>query len=124
MNQTLQIMKFNLGEIKSITVYKSSNHSIVETAKTLKKFIDVKETTIITGDFNVCTVKDERNAVTKMLEELGFKQLVKDATHIQGGHIDHCYWLDKTKRWEWPQLENYTPYYSDHDSLLLTLKKK
>ena len=90
----------------------------------VKKFINVKETTLITGDFNVCTVKDEGNAVTKMLQGLGFKQLVKDATHIQGGHIDHCYWLDKTKRWEWPQLELYTPYYSDHDCLLVTLKKK
>ena len=124
MNQTLQIMKFNIGEISSITVYKSSNHSTVETANTLKKFIDVRETTLITGDFNVCTVKDKRNAVTKMLEELGFKQLVKVATHIQGGHIDHCYWLDETMMWELPQLEHYTPYYSDHDCLLVTLKKK
>ena len=70
------------------------------------------------------TVKDEKNAVTKMLEGLGFKQLVKDATHVQGGHIDHCYWLDKTKEWELPHLEHYTPYYSDHDGLLVTLKKK
>ena len=117
-------MKFNLGDIRSITVYRSSNHSIVDTAKSLKKFIDVKEITLITGDFNVCTVKDPRNAVTKMLEGLGFLQLVKDATHTQGGHIDHSYWLDETKMWELPKLEHYTPYYSDHDSLLVTLKKK
>ena len=105
-------------------MYRSSTHSIVETAKSLKKFIDVRETMLITGDFNVCTIKDEKNAVTKLLEGLGFNQLVKDATHVQGGHIDHCYWLDKTKKWEWPELQRYSPYYSDHDCLLLTMKKK
>ena len=123
-DQTLQIAKFNLGGISSITVYRSSNHSVVETANSLKKFIDVKETTLITGDFNVCIKKDPKNSITKTLEGLGFKQLVKDATHTQGGHIDHCYWLDSSQKWEWPIMERYSPYYSDHDGLLLTLKKK
>ena len=122
-NQTLQIAKFIIGKVSSITVYRSSNHSVVETAKTLTKFIDLRETTLITGDFNVCTKKDPKNAITKALEVLGFKQLVIEATHIQGGHIDHCYWLDKEKKWEWPTLEQYSPYYSDHNSLLITLKK-
>ena len=96
----------------------------METAKSLIEFIDVRKTTLITVDFNVCTKKDPKNAITKMLEGLGFKQLVKEATHVQGGHIDHCYWLDKGKKWEWPKLEQYSPYYSDHEGLLITLKKK
>ena len=123
-DKTLQIARFKFREISSISVYRSSSHSIVDAAKILKKFIDVQEATLITGDFNVCSVKDQTNAVTKLLEGLGFHQLVNEATHIQGGHIDHCYWLDKTKKWEWPKLEQYSPYYSDHDCLLLTLKKK
>ena len=123
-DQTLQIAKFKLEDISSISVYRSSNHSVIETAKSLKKVIDVRETTLITGDFNVCFLKDQKNAITRMLLDLGFRQLVKDATHIQGGHIDHCYWLDKTNMWELPELERYSPYHSDHDALLLTLKKK
>ena len=49
----------------------------------------------------MCTVKEERNAVTKMLEGLGFQQLVKDATHTQGGHIDHSHTEDKWIEFPW-----------------------
>ena len=79
---------------------------------------------MITGDFNVCSVMDHGNSITKMLEELGFKQLVSESTHIQGGHIDHCYWLDKEGIWNLPLVERYSPYHSDHDALMITLKKK
>ena len=122
--KTLQVTKFNIQEISSISVYRSSSHSIVEAAKTIKSFINTSKATLITGDFNVCTVKDEGNTLTKMLEGLGFIQLVSEATHIQGGHIDHCYWLDKEGKWKLPVLERYSPYHSDHDALLITLKNK
>ena len=79
---------------------------------------------MVTGDFNICTIKDPGNAVTKMLEGLGFKQLLSEATHIQGGHIDQCYWLDRKGKWKLPSVERYSPYHSDHDALLITLKKK
>ena len=59
-----------------------------------------------------------------MLKRLGFIQLTKEATHIQGGLIDHCYWVDKTMKWELPIVERYSPYHSDHDALLITLKRK
>ena len=123
-SQTLQIAKFKVGGISLMNVYRSSNHSVKETAKLLKSFIDEELDTLVTGDFNVCAVKEETNAITKMLGGLGFQLLVKDATHIQGGHIDHCYWLDRSMKWEIPKLERYSPYHSDHDALLITLKKK
>ena len=122
--ETLQIAKFNIGEISSISVYRSSHHSLVDTAKSLKALVDVGETTLITGDFNVCTVNDHNNAITKMLEGLGFKQLMKEATHIEGRLIDHCYWIDKSKKWDCPEIERYSPYHSDHDAILVTLKTK
>ena len=123
-SQTLQITKFIIRGINTINVYRSSSHSLVETASVLKRFIDTRETTLITGDFNVCALKDEKNNISEMLRKLGFKQLMTEATHIQGGLIDHSYWLDKTKKWELPKLERYSPYYSDHDALLITLKRK
>ena len=86
--------------------------------------IDVNKPTLIKGDFNLCSIKDSSNSVTANLVKLGFKQMVKKATHIEGGHIDHCYWLDKSKIWEEPKLERYSPYWSDHDALLVTIRKK
>ena len=109
--------------MNSISIYRSSNHSIVDAARVLRTLIDTGEPTLVTGDLNVCAVNEKGNALTKMLEELGFKQLVREATHIQGNHIDHCYWLDKPKKWDWPIIERYSPYHSDHDALLITLKR-
>ena len=53
---------------------------------------------------------------------MGFCQMVTEATLIEGGHIDHVYWRDLRKpAFEEPVLERYSPYYSDHDALLVTL---
>ena len=43
--------------------------------------------TIITGDINVCLNKEPRNLLTTVLNDLGFNQLVNDATHVRGGKI-------------------------------------
>ena len=79
--------------------------------------------TLITGDFNLCLKKNPRNFVTKRLQDTGFIQLVTEATHIEGGWIDHAYWMDSARKWKTPTLERYSPYYSDHDVLLITLEK-
>ena len=90
----------------------------------MKSFIDKDKTTLISGDFNVCAIKEEKNSISEMLQKLGFKQLMKEATHIQGGLIDHVYWKDvRSPRFEEPTVERYSPYYSDHDALLVTLVK-
>ena len=86
--------------------------------------IDQDKPTLVSGDFNVCLRKNPSNEITKRLIEQGFEQLVTTATHVEGGLIDHVYWLDKGNTWEPPTLEQYCPYYSDHDALLVTLRKR
>ena len=55
----------------------------------------------------------------------GFQQLVKEATHIRGGHINHAYFRDTSSRsFEAPVVERYSPYYSDHDAICLVLTKQ
>ena len=54
---------------------------------------------------------------------MGFQQIVTEATHIEGGAIDHIYIsqvCDNKLNWE---LELYPKYYSDHDGLFLTTWK-
>ena len=74
--------------------------------------------TVIGGDFNICQVERRQNSIAKCLSSFGFRQLVTDATHIEGGHIDHIYVNFNTA-----ELEIYSPYYTalDHDALCLTL---
>ena len=78
---------------------------------------------LLTGDFNICFNQNRNNVLTKNIEKLGFKQLVKKATHVMGGLIDHVYWKDTSDIWKEPEIETYSPYYSDHDATLVTLKK-
>ena len=55
---------------------------------------------------------------------MGFKKILERPTHIQGGHIDHIYWMDRTKRYNLPQVETYSPYWTDHDAILSTITKR
>ena len=56
--------------------------------------------------------------VTLFLERQGFSQLMQEATHIQGRVIDHIYVNDASCILE---IERFSPYYSDHDGLLVSL---
>ena len=95
-----------------------------DTWDSLETHLNRKKTILITGDFNICFNQKRNNVLTKNLENLGFKQLVKKATHVMGGLIDHAYWKDSTDIWQMPVIETYSPYFSDHDAILITLKKK
>ena len=118
-----QIMELIMDRLDIISIYRSSSASIVQVVESLEQRIRRNRPTIITGDFNLCFKTNSNNGVTKRLLELGFTQLVKEATHIQGGHIDHVYWRDQVSPvFQEPVLERYSPYYSDHDALLVTLK--
>ena len=63
------------------------------------------------------------NRMSQGLEKSSFSQLVQDATQIRGGLIDHAYWKDTTRVWNKPDIERYSPYYSDHDGICTTLTK-
>ena len=76
---------------------------------------------MIGGDFNICQARNKQNKVAKCLASLGFRQLVKEATHIEGGHIDHIY---VSRGIESSDIQIYSPYYTalDHDALCLSIK--
>ena len=117
-NDTMQVMKTIYEKIEVINVYRSSNGKQKELIEKLQQTINPKKLTIISGDFNLCAREEKTNRVSKFLEEIGFSQLVKEASHIQGRIIDHVY-INCTEAVI--DLERYSPYYSDHDALLVTL---
>jgi len=117
-----QVSVMSLPNVDCIHVYRSSTASLVETAAAIIARIKDDQPTLVTGDFNVCTVKQPHNSISRGLLDLGFSQLVSKATHIKGGHIDHVYWRDSVYPvFKEPVVERYSPYYSDHDALLVTL---
>ena len=120
----MQISKFNSIDLDVISVYRSDRGNPNELIGNLLSMVKEDKATIITRDFNICYLRIPKNQISKRLCEESFWQLVKEPTHIMGGHIDHVYWRDSFTHWEDPALERYSPYYSDHDGLCVTLKKK
>ena len=66
----------------------------------------------------MCFIENRNNKSTQFLLQNGFKQLVHDATHIEGGHIDHVYIRNVLV-----DIEMYSPYFTakDHDALCISI---
>ena len=119
--ESMQIQKTMFVKLDIINVYRSQNGNQHELIEILSKMINKERFCIITGDFNLCGVNERRNVVTLFLERHGFSQMVQEATHIQGRVIDHIYVNDASCILE---IERFSPYYSDHDGLLVSLDIK
>ena len=73
---------------------------------------------IITGDFNFDA--SEENNLTRQLRTLDFEQVIIGPTHDDGRTIDHCY-VQKGLKDKF-ELTIHSPYYSDHDALLINFE--
>ena len=111
------------GCLDIFNVYRSSNGSKEDLRDTLCSEVSSSNASIICGDFNVCGRTEKSNKITDELRRHGFDQLVDEATHIQGRQIDHVYFRGSGAS-EVFSMERYSPYYSDHDAILVCVKSK
>ena len=108
-----------------ISVYKSSIGSPKALADHLRRLCNERsKPRLVIGDFNICNKKQFRNSVKIGMKDQGFICLTSEATQIRGGYIDHAYWRDDDRLFNKPELERHSPYYSDHDALCVTIRKK
>ena len=119
-----QITCLSSQELDIVHVYRSQGMKKEELAEDLRTCINSSRLTIICGDFNICFVSDRDNVVTRMLEGMGFSQLVNEATHFKGGHIDHVYSNHNPAKHS-VDISLYSPYYLclDHDAICITVVK-
>ena len=120
----IQISTITANNLSSIAVYRSSFGNVGNLAEKLLKIISKNKCVLIVGDFNICSKKKPQNMITSILQSKDFLSLIDKATHIQGGYIDQAYWKDEDKYFMPPTFQRYSPYYSDHDALCITLTKK
>ena len=120
----MQITKFTSAKLDIINAYRSSNGHSVELLTNLIKMTSARKAVLITGDFNICYQMNTTNRLIQGMENNGFKQLVHAATQIRGRHIDHAYWKDPSDTWDEPDVDRYSPYYTDHDAIGLTIREK
>ena len=117
------ISKITSSQIDVIGVYKSKEGDLKDLVSKINELIDENRFTIIGGDLNICCSKLPNNHLTNKLKEIKFEQIVTQATHIEGGSLDHIYIKQiEEENYEW-KLEYFPKYFSDHDALGLTLWK-
>ena len=115
------VSKLESKNMDMIGVYRSQGANDKDLIEKLKMIIDNEKITIIGGDMNVCVRANPENHITKSLTQIGFKQIVSESTHIEGGVIDHIYLSQNGNiglKWI---IEYFPKYYSDHDGLGLIL---
>ena len=93
-----------------------------ELVSKLLDIIDLSKSTLVVGDINMCNRKRPVNVLKTFLEELGFTESIRQATHIDGGHLDHAYILN-VGNFKEPTVHLVSKYYSDHDALCICLQK-
>ena len=118
--EKFQITKFKHETLDILNVYRSQAGNSLELLEQLKKLIEEERITLITGDFNICFMENFNNRMIQGLLQIGFDQLVHEPTHIRGRHIDLAFFRDPSKRLK-PIIDRYSPYYSDHDGICITL---
>ena len=119
----MQISKLKSATLEVIVVYRSEQGNLSKLLEHLMTLITPGVTSIVCGDFNICYYNNRNNKVTQYLEKNGFLQLVTQATHIKGRHLDHFYIKPSDNNLMIPSMYRYSPYYSDHDAICATIKQ-
>ena len=119
-----QISHFSSPSLDIISVYRSQGMDKKELAEDIRKIVNKSRLTIICGDFNFCFLAERHNEITRMLESLGFNQLVTEATHYKGGLLDQVYSNHNPAKFK-VDITLYSPYYLslDHDGICITILK-
>ena len=119
--EKIQLTKLSSKDLILVVVYKAPGGNDGVLRDHIANIITQTDqrSTLVFGDFNMCFIDNKNNRATKFLIQNHFKQLVKEATHIEGGHIDQVYIRSEDVS---PTLELYSPYYTsrDHDCLCIT----
>ena len=119
----INITKLDCDNFDLIAIYRSDDGSLDGLVPKLLEIINLSKSTLVIGDMNVCNRKRPDNVLKTFLEELGFKESINQATHIEGGHLDHAYILNVGNFKEPPNIHLVPKYYSDHDALCICLQK-
>ena len=116
------MVKISTESMDIINIYRAQYGSIPRVVENTEKLLNINKTTIIGGDINICLNKDKNNMLTKYLISIGFSQLIKNPTHIDGGLIDHLY-FHLIGQMQNITIETFGKYCSDHDAICTAVQK-
>ena len=120
--ENINITKLDFAKFDVIAVYRSVEGSWESLTNKLLEVLNPTKSTLVVGDMNVCNIKRPDNQLKRLLEGMGFKEIVREATHIDGGHLDHAYVLNLGSLKDNNVVQLVSKYYSDHDAVCIILK--
>ena len=123
-NQTTycSYIKISFKTFDIINIYRfGSNSNIRDFTTEVLLLLDCTRTQVVAGDLNIDLLKNPNNYFTQSMADRGFRQLVTEPTHNQGGLIDHVY-FHKAEGASCELFSNHTMFWSDHtcQSFMLT----
>ena len=109
-----QITKLRSESLDVINIYRSAGASTEAFGHDVSYLISSGKQTLIVGDFNLCYFSDYKHQLFEALRVQGFKQIVKNPTHMEGRLIDLVFInnldLDITY-----QVQQQAQFFTDHD---------
>ena len=123
-SENISISKMTSEDLDIISVYRSKDGCLKKLVNKLQDIINYSKTTVIIGDMNICNKENPNNLLQTHLIDKSFKPIINEATHLGGGHIDHAYILNRGNFEDNPDVEIVPKYYSDHDSICISWRKK
>ena len=123
--EAFQIVKIELPGVIVIAAYRPpSNTSSDEKTQFISLLSDVQPSSkpaVVCGDMNIAfePSKPCSNQLSDKMNRKRFKQVVTYPTHIKGNILDHMYVRCPVQ----PLWKLHYPYYSDHDAIMLILRK-
>ena len=120
-DENMQISKFNAQAIDIVVLYRSQNGNQQDLIKNFKALNIRDKPQLIIGDFNFCFKEGSLNPTLKYLQDNEFKQLIKEATQIEGNLLDQAHVRDVRDRNKYI-VEVQSKYYSDHKGLAVVVK--
>ena len=106
----MNITKIESQDVDIIAIYRSQEGKLSSLVNKLESLIDFSKTTLIIGDMNICNRKKNKNLLKTYLEGKTFNLIVTKSTHIDGGHIDHAYLMNKGNFEDIPDVEIVSKY--------------
>ena len=114
--QFYQMTKLSSEDYYVINIYRSES---ADTKMFIKDLLNLltNDSTVIVGDFNLCFLNQRNHPIFDTLERMGFCQLVQSPTHLKGRMIDLVF-----SKFSFLVFQQ-SPFFSDHDILVLKIKE-
>jgi hypothetical protein len=117
-NLSVQLVKLEHEFFDLITVYFNSKADTEESISYIKKFINKKKKTFITGDFNTGTTQKLETLKVQM-NQFGFNMMNTDATHESGNTLDNL--ITNVTDIKELNMFLHSLYFTDHDAICFTI---